>query len=189
MKAWSPFAPGSQTDPIGRLDVGDAIPDNRRVSEFDWALLLHLVGVVLLFSGMAVAAVAHEGARRRDRPGEVAALLGLTRAGVALVAVGALLVLAGGFWLIEASNDAYSLGDGWIAGSLVLLVLAFVLGAAGGQRPKQARRLASQLAEQEPAPNAELRALLGDRLSLALNYLAALCVAAALVLMVWRPGS
>jgi uncharacterized membrane protein len=159
------------------------------VSEYDWALLVHLVGVVLLFSGMAVAAVAHEGARRREQAGEVAALLGLTRAGVALVALGAILVLAGGFWLIEASHDAYSLGDGWIAASLGLLVLAFVLGAAGGQRPKRARRLASELAESGAAASPELRALLADRLSLGLNYLAALCVAVALVLMVWRPGS
>lgn len=159
------------------------------MTERDWALLLHVVGVVLLFSGMTVAAVAHEGARRREQAGEVAALLGLSRVGVALVAAGALLIVAGGFWLIEVSNGVYSLGDGWIAASLGLLVLAFVLGAAGGQRPKRARRLATQLAEDGAPATPELRSLLDDRFSLALNYVSAGCVAAALVLMVWRPGS
>jgi hypothetical protein len=44
------------------------------VTDREWALLFHLAGVVLLFSGMTVAAVALEGARRRERPGEIAAL-------------------------------------------------------------------------------------------------------------------
>lgn len=154
------------------------------MTEREWALLVHLAGVVLLFSGIAVAAVAHEGARRHTRPGEVAALLGLTRTGVFLVASGGLLIVGSGFWLIEVSNGLYSLGDGWIAGALGLLVLAFVLGAVGGQRPKRARRLSHQ---GEPLAE-ELRALLDDPLSRAFNYAAALAVIAALVIMVSKPG-
>jgi uncharacterized membrane protein len=159
------------------------------VSEREWALLLHLVGVALLFSGMAVAAVALAGARRRERPGEIAAVLGLTRAGVVLVAAGALLVVGSGLWLVETSNGVYSLGDGWIAAALGLLVLAFILGGLGGQRPKRARKIAEQLAhEGESARVAELRKLLDDRPSLTLNYASGLCVVAALVVMVWKPG-
>ena len=162
--------------------------DNRSVTEREWALLVHLVGVVLLFSGLTVAAAAEAGARRRERPGEVAALLALTRTGVALVAAGSLVLVGSGLWLIEASNGAYSLGDGWIAGSLGLLVLAFALGAIGGQRPKQARRLAAGLGHGDEALPEEARALLDDPLSRAFNYGAALAVLAALVLMVWKPG-
>lgn len=158
------------------------------MTEREWALLLHLIGVVLLFSGMTVAAVAHEGARRRERPGEVAALLGLTRRGVFLVAAGGVVLVGSGLWLIELSDGVYSLGDGWIAGALGLLVLAFVLGAAGGQRPKRARRLAARAAEEGEVCAEELRALLDDPLSRALNYAAALAVTAALVIMVWKPG-
>lgn len=158
------------------------------MTERDWALLLHLVGVVLLFSGMTVAAVAQAGARKHDRPGEIAALLKLTRTGVALVAAGALVVVGSGFWLIEASNGFFSLGDGWIAGALGLLIAAFVLGALGGQRPKRARLAAEELARAGDSTDGELRALLGDGLSAALNYGAALCAVAALVLMVWKPG-
>jgi uncharacterized membrane protein len=158
------------------------------LTERDWALLLHLVGVLLLFSGMAVAAVAQIGARRRGQTAEIAALLGLIRSGVAFVAAGGLVIVGSGLWLIEVSNGFYSLGDGWIAGALGLLVLAFVVGAIGGQRPKRARLLAEGLAREGGDTSSELRALLDDRLSLALNYAAALLVTAALVIMVWKPG-
>lgn len=157
------------------------------MTEHDWALLLHLLGVVALFSGMTVAAVADEAARRRERPSEIAALLGPARVGVVFVAVGTVCILAGGFWLV-GSSGAYSLGDGWISASLALLVVAFVLGGLGGQRPKRARLLASRLAREGDAPSEELRALLDDPLSRAGNYAAAVAVIAALVIMVWKPG-
>jgi uncharacterized membrane protein len=159
------------------------------VTEAEWALLCHLAGVILLFSGLVVAAVALAGARRRDAPAEIAALLGLTRVGVALVAGGGLVIVASGLWLLEVYADLYSLGDGWIGGALGLLVLAFVLGAIGGQRPKRARKLAAQLAREDGAHTSELRSLLDDGLSRAFNYAAAITVVAALVLMVWRPGA
>jgi uncharacterized membrane protein len=158
------------------------------VTERDWALLLHLAGALLLFSGMTVAAAAQLGARRRTHPGEIAALLGLTRTGVAFVAAGAVVVIGSGLWLIEVSNGFYSLGDGWIAGALGLLVLAFVVGAIGGQRSKRARLLAEQLAREGGDASSDLRVLIDDRLSLAFNYAAALLVVAALVIMVWKPG-
>lgn len=158
------------------------------MTEREWALLLHLIGVVLLFSGMTVAAAAHGSARRRERLGEIAALLALTRTGVALVAAGALVVVGSGFWLIEVSNGFYSLGDGWVAGAFGLLVLAFVLGALGGQRPKQARRLAVRLAREGQESAEEPLKLLDDAPSRAFNYAAAISVSAALVIMVWKPG-
>ena len=158
------------------------------MTEREWALLLHLSGVLLLFAGMTVAAVTQAGARRREAPGEIAALLGLTRTGVAFVAGGALVIVASGLWLIEISDGFYSLGDGWIAGSLGLLALSFVLGAIGGQRPKRATRLAARIAGEHGEPTEELRTALDDRLADAFNYGAALAVIAALVIMVWKPG-
>lgn len=153
------------------------------MTEREWALLFHLAGVVLLFSGLILAAAALAAARRREVAGEIAALLGLTRFGVVLVATGALLLVGTGLWLVEIWDGVYSLGDGWIAASLGLLALSFVLGAIGGQKPKQARKLA------EAGGGAELRRLLDDRRPDAFNYAAALAVIAALVLMVWKPGS
>lgn len=154
------------------------------MTEREWALLFHLAGVVLLFSGLTLAAAALAAARRREVAGEIAALLGLTRLGVVLVAAGALLLVGTGLWLVEIWDGVYSLGDGWIAASLGLLALSFVLGAIGGQKPKQARKLA-----EGGGGGAELRRLLDDRRPDVFNYAAALAVIAALVLMVWKPGS
>jgi uncharacterized membrane protein len=157
------------------------------VSGHDLALLLHLVGVVFLFSGMSIAGVLHAAARRQERPSQVALLLGPTRVGVLFVAAGGALVLAGGFWLIEESDGFYSLGDGWLLAGLLLLVAAFVLGWLGGQQPKRARVLAEQLAREGDAPSVELRELLDDRAASALNYAAAGAIFLAFVLMIWRP--
>jgi uncharacterized membrane protein len=157
------------------------------VSGRDLALLVHLVGVVFLFSGMSIAGVLHTAARRQDRPSQVALLLGPTRVGVLFVAAGGALVLVGGFWLIEESDGFYSLGDGWILAGLLLLVAAFILGWLGGQQPKRARVLAEQLAREGDAPSAELRELLDDRAASALNYAAAAAIFLAFVLMIWRP--
>jgi uncharacterized membrane protein len=158
------------------------------VREREWALLLHLVGVAFLFSGMSIAGVAHAAARRRERPSEIALLLGLTRSGVLFVGVGAAFVLAGGLWLVEASNGFYSLGDGWNSAGLGLLALSFVLGWIGGQAPKRARLLGQRLAGEGDASSSELRRLLDSPLALASNYAAAGVIVAALVLMVWKPG-
>ena len=151
----------------------------------DVALFFHLLGVILFVSGVVVAGVAFETARRRERPAEVALLLRLTRAGAVLVAVGALIVLGFGLWLVHLEGLSY--GVGWIDAALALYVIALLLGALGGQRPKQARLLASDLAARGKPATDELRGLLADRASLAANYVAAICVLAILALMVFKP--
>jgi uncharacterized membrane protein len=157
------------------------------VSGHDLALLVHLTGVVFLFSGMSVAGVLHSAARRQERPSQIALLLGLTRIGVILVAAGGLLVLIGGFWLIEESDGFYSLGDSWIGAGLILLIASFVLGWVGGQQPKRARALAEQLATDGDTPSVELRTLLDDPQAAALNYCASGAIFLAFVLMIWKP--
>jgi len=151
----------------------------------DVALFFHLLGALLFGAGIVVAGVAFEAARRRERPSEIALLLGLTRIGVALVGAGALLVLAFGLWLVHLAG--FGFGAGWIDAALGLYAVALVLGALGGRRPKEARRLASALAREHAPATDELRALLADRPSLAANYAAAAAVLAILVLMVFKP--
>ena len=155
------------------------------VTSYEIGLVVHLLGVLLLFGGALVAGVIFEAARRRSRPSEVALLLGATRVGAVLVAAGALLTLGGGLWL---AGEVDQLGEAWLQLSLVLFVLALVLGALGGQRPKHARRLARRLAENGDAMSSELRRLLDDRRSLAANYVSSALVLVILVLMVWQPG-
>lgn len=157
------------------------------MTEYKLALFFHLLGAFSLIAGTIVAGVAFESARRRRYPAEIALLLGLTRIGVVLVGIGTLLVLGFGLWLVELGHWGYS--TGWIAAALVLLALTVVLGTAGGQRPKQARKLAVRLCN-EPAEDAqELRALLNDRAALAANYVSVLLLLAIIGLMVFKPGS
>jgi uncharacterized membrane protein len=151
----------------------------------DVALFFHLLGALAFVSGIVVAGVAFEAARRRERPAEIALLLGLTRVGVLLVVLGGAAVLAFGMWSVDVGGFGY--GDGWISAALGLFVVAMALGAIGGQRPKRARLLASRLAAENEPASAELRALLDDRLARATNYLASVIVVAILVLMVFKP--
>jgi uncharacterized membrane protein len=155
------------------------------LTRYQPALFFHLLGALLFIAGIILAGVASEAARRRQRPAEIALLLGLTRLGVALVGIGALLVLGFGLWLVHLGGFGY--GAGWVEAAIGLYVAALGLGAIGGRRPKQARRLATRLAAEDGPANAELRALLDDRVSLAANYASATAVLAILVPMVFKP--
>jgi uncharacterized membrane protein len=153
----------------------------------DFALFFHLLGAFVLVSGTAVAGVAFESARRRESPGEIALLLGLARIGALLVVFGMAVALAFGLWLVHLGDWGY--GAGWVDAAIALLVVAALLGAAGGQVPKRARLLASRLAGDGQPVSEELRALLRDHRALAVNYGSALLVLAIVVLMVWKPGA
>jgi uncharacterized membrane protein len=153
---------------------------------YEWALFFHLVGALLFFAGLAVAAVAQLSARRRTRPSEVALLLRTARSGVILVGAGTLLLVGFGFWLLDLT--AYGL-DGWVVGALVLLGFAVLAGGVGGQAPKRARRVAERLAREGDEPSAELERLLRSPAADALNAAAAAAAIAILVLMVWKPGA
>jgi uncharacterized membrane protein len=156
------------------------------VSSYTWALFLHLVGAAFLAGGMAVAGAAQWAALRRSRADEIALLLSVARVGVILVGVGALVVTICGFWLIEETGSG--LDEGWLGLSLALFVLGVVLGAVGGRRPKQARLLAERTAGDADGDPAEVKRLLADPLSVALNALAATALLAVLLLMVWQPA-
>jgi uncharacterized membrane protein len=151
------------------------------------ALLFHLLGAFSFVAGALVASVAFEAARRREPPAEIALLLGLTRIGVLLVGIGTLLVLVFGLWLVRLGDWGY--GAGWIDAALALLIASAALGTIGGQRPKQARKLASRLAAEHAPMTPELRALLNDRPTLVANYASALLLLAIVVLMVFKPGA
>lgn len=149
------------------------------------ALFLHLTGALLFVSGIVVAGVGFEAARRRQRPAEIAVLLGLARSGVVLVAVGGLLLLGCGLWLVGLEDVGY--GTGWVVAALALFALALALGGLGGRRPRAARELATRLAEEGAEGSGALRALMDDPASRVLNYASAALVVAILALMVFKP--
>jgi hypothetical protein len=79
---------------------------------------------------------------------------------VLLVAVGGVLLGVFGLWLVHLGHFGY--GSGWVDAAIVLYILVLALGGIGGQRPKQARRLASQLASGGSPASDKLRAILDD---------------------------
>jgi uncharacterized membrane protein len=152
---------------------------------YNVALFFHLLGAFVFLAGIAIAGTGFETARRRERPAEIALLLGLTRLGVALVGLGALLAGSFGLWLVHLGHWGY--GSAWVDAGIALFVAALALGAIGGQQPKRARLLATALAGQRDDPTEELRALLDDRIALAANYLSVVIVLAIVALMVFKP--
>ena len=152
---------------------------------YDIALVAHLLGALALVAGIVSAGAAFEAARRRQHPAEIALLLSITRIGVLLVAVGTVLIAAFGMWMVHLGHWGY--GSGWVAASIGMFALALVLGGLGGQHPKQARRLAIQLADQNAPINDELRELLGDRISLAQNYASLALILVIVGFMVFKP--
>ena len=94
-------------------------------------------------------------------------------------------MLVGGLWL---AGVVHAYGDAWLDAAIALFIV--VVRPRRNRRdsgPKQARLLATKLAA-EGGDTAELRRLLDDRATLAINYVSALLVVAMLVLMIWRPG-
>jgi uncharacterized membrane protein len=156
------------------------------MSSFHAALFLHLLGVLTVVSGIAVAAVAHASARRAGEVAAVAALLGAARTGVLLAAPGSLVLIGGGVWLVHLEHLPWD--TDWLDHALVLFGVSLVLGAAGGRTPRQARVLAERLvAAGEPA-TPELRTLLDAPRARIANAASALAMLGVLWLMVAKPA-
>lgn len=155
------------------------------MSTRDFALFLHLIGVLTLVSGIAVAAVAQGVARRAPGAAEIAAILRVARVGVLLAAPGVVVVIGAGAWLVGLEGLAWD--TPWLTKALGLLALALLLGAAGGRRPRQARELAERLRDAGEGVTPELRALLADRRSALANLASAAAMLGVLWLMVAKP--
>ena len=152
---------------------------------YNVAFFFHILGVLSFVSGIVVAGATYESARRRERPLEVATLLGLSRIGVLLVAVGTVLLGAFGLWLVHLGKWHYN--SFWVDCSIVLFVAALALGGIGGQRPKRARQLAVRLAAEDAPINDELRGLLNHPAALWQNYGSLLLVLAIIAVMCFKP--
>ncbi|HZQ89967.1 MAG TPA: DUF2269 family protein [Gaiellaceae bacterium] len=148
-------------------------------------LFFHLLSVIALFAGGAVAAAAQYAALGRKRPSEIATLLGVARRGVPLVGSGALGSLGFGIGLAEHLGLAFR--PAWIQAALALWVLAMALGGYGGGYARRARELAERLAAAGDAPSPELQTLVRDPRSLWTSTASGLVLLAIVGLMVWQP--
>ena len=156
------------------------------MSGYHWLLTLHVTGAFLLLAGSTIAGLLQLLALRTDRPSEIAQLLGLIRVALPLVALGAVLTLVLGLWLVH--HVGYSYSTFWVWGAIVLWVVANILGKVGGEKQEQARKLATRLAGEGDTESAELRALLRDPVSNAMSWAADAAIYGILVLMIWKPG-
>jgi uncharacterized membrane protein len=152
---------------------------------YNVVFFLHILGVLAFVSGVVVAGVAFESARRREDPAEIATLLGLGRVGAAVMGPGVLVAGACGLWLVHLGRWHYD--SFWVLCSVALFVLALALGGRGGQRPRQARLLATRIATEGGQRTDELAALLNDRAALAQNYASLLLVLAIIAIMCFKP--
>ena len=159
------------------------------MSKYDWLLFFHVTGAFFLVGGSVSAAAFTIMARLRQRPSEVASLLGLVRFSLPFIYAGVTLTIVFGVWLVHAAEQGYSYGDAWVVAALVLWVLGNALGGIGGAQEGKTQELAARLAAEGDVPSAELRAQLRAPLPLALNFGSGLAVLAILALMIWKPGS
>jgi uncharacterized membrane protein len=157
------------------------------VTEMQWLIGFHVLGAFLFVSGAVAVGALHALATRREKPSEVAFLLGLTRPAVAVVGVGALATLGLGAWLVD--HEGRDWGDGWLTAALLLWIASVILGAVGGRSTRHTRYLADRLAAEGDRPSVELRSALSSPLTQALNYGSFLAVVAVLALMIWKPGA
>ncbi|MCW3041506.1 MAG: hypothetical protein JWM31_3411 [Solirubrobacterales bacterium] len=156
------------------------------MSTRELALFLHLLGVLTMVAGIAIAGVMHRLARRADRVTDVVVLLRAARTGVLLAVPGVLLLLIAGWWLIHLEH--LSLDVRWLRDAIGLVVFAAIFGAAGGRTPRRARGLAEQLQATGGSVTPELRGLLDDRVAMLANVAASAALLGVLWLMVAKPG-
>jgi uncharacterized membrane protein len=150
----------------------------------DWALFLHLVGV-LLFVGASVGVTALRLlAIGKDRPSESALLLRAVRPLVPLVGLGLVLTVAAGAWLAHELGVPY--GSGWLRWTYVLIAWLVVVGAVAGRLDRRTRELAESEASAGEA-SSELIRRLRDPVSLTLDASMLVVTLAIVALMVWKP--
>ncbi len=89
-----------------------------------------------------------------------------------------------GLWLVHLGHFGY--GSGWVSAAIALFIVVLALGGYGGQKPKQARLLATHSQRRTAPASEELRGLLDDMPSLVANYGALVLVVVIVVLMVFK---
>ena len=151
----------------------------------DWALFLHLVGVLLFVGGSVGVTALRLLAIGKERPSESALLLRAVRPLVPLVGLGLVLTIVAGAWLAHELGFAY--GSGWLRWTYALIAWLVVVGAVAGRLDRRTRELAEHLAREDDASSPELTRRLRDPLALTLDASMLVATLAIVALMVWKP--
>ena len=151
----------------------------------EWALFLHLLGV-LLFVGASVAVSALRLlAIGKPRPSESALFLRAVRPLVPLVGIGLVLTLGAGVWLAHELGVPYD--SGWLLWTYALVAWLVVVGAVAGRLDRRTRELAERVAAAGDEPSPELDRRLRDPVALTLDASLLAATLAIVALMVWKP--
>ena len=151
----------------------------------DWALFLHLSGVLLFVGGSIAVTALRLLAIGKERPSESAVLLRAVRPLVPLVGSGLLLTLGAGVWLADELRVPYD--SGWLQTAYVLIVWLGVAGAVAGRLDRKTRELAEREAAERETPSPELARRLRDPIALTLDASMLVATVAIVALMVWKP--
>jgi hypothetical protein len=159
------------------------------VSRYDWLLALHLLSAFAFFTAYAMLSAILVVGRRTESVSAALALLRLARPADVLAWAGATGTLVFGIWLaIEA--DEHRLWDAWIAGALVLWLVAEEAIRREDLFFRLARRRA--LAPAHPRVRSETdepRAALHSRRALVLHLVGSGALLGLLVVMIYKPGA
>jgi uncharacterized membrane protein len=151
----------------------------------DWALFLHLLGVLLFVGGSAGVTTLRLLAIGKERPSESALLLRSVRPLVPLVGLGLLLTVAAGAWLAHELGVPYD--SGWLLWTYALVAWLVVVGAFAGRLDRKTRELAERVANEGDRPSFDLARRLRDPLALTLDASMLVATIAIVGLMVWKP--
>ena len=151
----------------------------------DWALFLHLSGVLLFVGGSIAVTALRLLAIGKQRPSESALLLRSVRPLVPVVGAGLLLTLGAGVWLADELRVPYD--SGWLQWAYALIVWLGVVGAIAGRRDRRTRELAERVAAEGDRPSEELARRLRDPVALTLDASMLVATVVIVALMVWKP--
>ena len=151
----------------------------------DWALFVHLLGVLLFVGGSVGVTALRLLAIGKERPSESALLLRSVRPLVPLVGLGLLLTVAAGAWLAHELGVPYD--SGWLLWTYALVAWLAVVGAFAGRLDRRTRELAERVASEGDRPSEALARRLRDPLALTLDASMLVATIAIVALMVWKP--
>jgi uncharacterized membrane protein len=151
----------------------------------DWALFVHLLGVLAFVGGSVAVAALRLLAIGKERPSESAVLLRAVRPVVPLVGAGLVLTVGAGIWLAHELHVPY--GSGWLRWTYALVAWLLVVGPVAGRLDRRTRELAERAAAAGDSASPELVRRLRDPVALALDLSMLVAAVAIVALMVWKP--
>jgi hypothetical protein len=155
----------------------------------DWLLALHLLSAFALVGALTMFSIGVFALRAAETPRRVLALQPAMRVASVAVLVGVAGTIVFGIWLAIAL-DAYQVWDLWVILALVGWAAATETGRRSGVAFGAAvTRAETLVTEGRNEPDAELKALAGNRQAANLHWISTVITLLVLADMIWKPGA